>query len=135
MAVKIYPLNMAIQAEKIRHLFPESNVMYNQTILTWKYSLRPSPLSAEYDVRLVYRRDEHPNMYVVNQKLELYKESEKLPHVYDNERQRLCLYFKKTHEWNSAMFISETIIPWTSEWLLHYECWLSTGIWHGGGIH
>jgi hypothetical protein len=33
------------------------------------------------------------------------------------------------------MPIIDTIIPWTSEWLLHYECWLATGKWHGGGIH
>lgn len=30
--------------------------------------------------------------------------------------------------------ISDTIIPWTSEWLLHYEYWVLTGIWQGGGI-
>ena len=33
------------------------------------------------------------------------------------------------------MNIAETIIPWASEWLLHYEIWLATGEWQGGGIH
>lgn len=31
------------------------------------------------------------------------------------------------------MLIADTIVPWASEWLLHYEYWLSTGTWHGGG--
>ena len=38
-------------------------------------------------------------------------------------------------EIDASQFIADTIIPWTSEWLLHYEIWVATGIWHGGGIH
>ena len=33
------------------------------------------------------------------------------------------------------MFIADTIVPWACEWLLHYEIWLATGEWHGGGEH
>lgn len=33
------------------------------------------------------------------------------------------------------MHLWETVIPWTSEWLLHYEVWLATGDWHGRGEH
>ena len=33
------------------------------------------------------------------------------------------------------MTIAKTILPWTSEWLVHYQLWLATGEWHGGGIH
>ena len=31
------------------------------------------------------------------------------------------------------MLIADTIVPWTCEWLIHYEIWLATGEWHGGG--
>ena len=31
--------------------------------------------------------------------------------------------------------ISNTIIPWTIEWLYFYELWLATGEWLGGGEH
>ena len=31
------------------------------------------------------------------------------------------------------MSVVNTIIPWTSEWLLHYELWHATGKWLGGG--
>ena len=31
------------------------------------------------------------------------------------------------------MLIADTIVPWTCEWLVHYEIWFATGEWHGGG--
>ena len=31
------------------------------------------------------------------------------------------------------MLIADTIVAWTCEWLIHYEIWLATGEWHGGG--
>lgn len=31
------------------------------------------------------------------------------------------------------MSISDTIVPGTAEWLVHYEIWLVTGEWYGGG--
>ena len=33
------------------------------------------------------------------------------------------------------MLLATTIFPWTAEWLLHYEIWLATGEWTGGGYH
>lgn len=33
------------------------------------------------------------------------------------------------------MLLAKTILPWTAEWLLHYEVWLVTGEWVGGGVH
>lgn len=135
MAVKIHTLNMALQAGKIRSLFPASSLNYNQSVLTWFCTLTPSPLSAPYEVKVIYKRDEHPNVYVVNQRLQLREGEDKLPHVYSTPDQWLCLYYRKGREWNSGMLIADTVIPWTCEWLLHYECWLATGEWHGGGIH
>jgi hypothetical protein len=37
------------------------------------------------------------------------------------------------YEWTVGMSIANTIVPWTSEWLAHYEIWLATGDWQGGG--
>jgi hypothetical protein len=31
------------------------------------------------------------------------------------------------------MLIATSIVPWASEWLLHYEIWRATGTWTGGG--
>jgi hypothetical protein len=52
-----------------------------------------------------------------------------LPHVFGGED--LCLYYEG--EWTSEMALVETIVPWASEWLVHYELWLITGEWGGGG--
>ena len=43
----------------------------------------------------------------------------------------LCLHMP--YECNHTAMIADTIIPWTQEWLLHYEIWLATGEWCGGG--
>ena len=132
---KIHPLNMALQAGKIKSIFPDSNISFNQVSLTWKHSIVPSPLSCSYDIKLSYRKGEHPNVYVTNPKpLALHSGATKLRHVYDTDKQWLCLYFRKGQQWNSGMYLADTVIPWACEWLLHYECWVATGTWHGGGI-
>jgi len=33
------------------------------------------------------------------------------------------------------MKLVDTYIAWTSEWLWHFEDWLTTGVWAGGGEH
>lgn len=33
------------------------------------------------------------------------------------------------------MKLVDTYIAWTSEWLWHFEDWLITGVWAGGGEH
>jgi len=60
-----------------------------------------------------------------------------LPHKYrvDKDRQEieLCLFYG--WDFTTQMLITDTIIPWTIEWLYYYEIWLSTGEWCGGGKH
>ena len=97
--------------------------------------MQPTPLSASYDIRLEYKVGYHPNIFVVNKKLELYPGKKNLPHVYSTEKQWLCLYYRKASEWTSQEIIADTIIPWISEWLYFYEFWLATGKWFGRGIH
>lgn len=127
------PLNMAVQAGKIRHDYPLSSISYTHTQLRWRATITPSPLSISYNIKLSYTKGKHPNVFVVAPKLELYPGIEKLPHVYNTDRQWLCLYHRPTYEWEHFMFIADTIIPWTHEWLVHYELWLSSGVWRGGG--
>lgn len=133
---KIHPLNMALQHSSLKYVLPKSNISYNQNGLNLEYYVIPTPLSAEYKIKVEYIRGKYPEIYVIEpRKLKLYPGNTTLPHVYSTPRQRLCLFYRIGREWNSSMYISNTIIPWTSEWLLHYECWLATGKWHGGGIH
>lgn len=133
--IKRKRINIFVQAKKIKKCYPYSKVTKNSNKLTWKGTLKPTPISESYDIKLEYRVGYHPCVYVINKKLELYPGKNALPHVYSTQKQWLCIYYRKASEWTSQQLIAETIIPWTSEWLYHYEFWLATGKWFGRGIH
>lgn len=129
-------ISLLIQANKLRSYFPDSKYSIRCNTLIWKGYLKPSELSATYMIKVVYQREKHPNVYVLEPKKLVLAEGEtELKHVYDTKKQHLCIYYKKAKEWSENKLIADTIIPWTSEWLLHYEYWVATGTWHGGGIH
>ncbi|MGB5989290.1 MAG: hypothetical protein WBG43_06085 [Marinifilaceae bacterium] len=127
--------SIVVQVVKLRKLFPLSKISHRNNRLVWKYTLSPTPLSESYDIKLVYNYGEHPCIYIVNKELELYSGTTRLPHVYNTEKQWLCLYRRSANEWDSKMLIADTIVPWISEWLYYYEFWQATGDWKGRGIH
>lgn len=104
--------------------------------LFWSGKIRPSPLSKEYVVVLFYHLGESPKVWVVGNELEQL-DNPNFPHKFridcENKMVRICLY--RYAEFNSSKFLSNTIIPWTVEWLYFYELWLATGEWLGGGEH
>lgn len=112
--------------------FPESTCTVMKGELVWTGFLQPSNLSANYTVRMVYKLGKRPRVSVLDPTLERY-EGKALPHVYTGNV--LCVYTPWNQEWTEDQRLVDTIIPWTSEWLLHYEFWLITGVWHGGGTH
>ena len=129
-------IQLIVQAKKLQSYFPDSKYTIRQNILVWKGYLQPTYLSTKYLIKVVYQREKQPNVCVLEPKsLILAEGKSKLEHVYDTNKQHLCIYYKRAKEWDKTKFIAETIIPWTSEWLLHYEIWVATGTWHGGGIH
>ncbi|MBN2595420.1 MAG: hypothetical protein JXR82_01380 [Marinifilaceae bacterium] len=125
------------QAGALRSYFPGCNIKRRGDIeLTWVGTVTPSPLSSTYTLKLHYKYDDGAKVYVVDPNpLVLAKGKKVLPHVYSTPEQRLCLYYPGYNEWNSSMYYVRTLIPWACEWLVHYECWVATGDWHGGGIH
>ena len=64
-----------------------------------------------------------------------------LPHVYVAHPRTLragpflCLFDDGAKEWTPEDRISDTTIPWASNWLSCYECWVLTGKWFGTGKH
>lgn len=64
-----------------------------------------------------------------------------LPHVYFAHPRTtrlgpfLCLFDDEADEWSPDDRISDTTIPWASNWLSCYESWLVTGKWFGTGKH
>ncbi len=121
----------------IKNTFPNGKLIKNRDReLLWEGDIIPSPNSATYTIKVHYTIANGVRVYVTNPKpLVLAEGKNKLPHVYSHENQQLCLYYPKGFEWSNSVLLVDTIFPWTSEWLLHYELWVITGEWHGGGKH
>lgn len=137
--VRIRNRNIPLRAqlEKLRRYFPASTFSvgnYGNTFI-WKALFQPSELSCSYEVKIEYILGTSPKVYVLSPNpLPLANGATRLPHVYNHEKQQLCLYYGAEREWTPDKMIADTILPWISEWLLHYEYWVITGMWHGGGI-
>lgn len=118
-------------AGHLRQRFPSAHCEVVAGELRWRGALRPTLLSREYIVRIVYKNGS-VSCHVVHPKLER-RGDEPPPHLYPGER--LCLHLPKAFEWDGSQPIATTIVPWVSEWLAFYELWLATGEWLGGGTH
>lgn len=97
-------------------------------MLAWTGILSPTPLSRDYMVRITYSLGEYPRTVVLSPPL-LADENGLLPHFY--REGSLCLH--EVNEWDGSMLIVDTIVPWTAEWLAHYELWKRSGRWYGDG--
>lgn len=128
-------ISLIYQAGALRSYFPDSEIIRKgEDELIWVGMITPTPLSGTYKVKLHYKRGVFINVFVLEPKLKMVDGATTLPHVYSTPRQQLCLYYPKNNEWHTGMFYVKSIIPWASEWLYHYEIWVGTGKWTGGGI-
>jgi hypothetical protein len=130
-------ISLIHQEGALKSYFPGTMVRRKgESELIWTGTVTPSPLSETYTLLLHYKYKEGAKVYVLEPKpLVLASGKNTLPHVYSTPEQRLCLYYPSDNEWNTGMYYVKTLIPWASEWLFHYELWVATGTWHGGGIH
>jgi hypothetical protein len=128
-------ISLIHQAGALRSYFPSSEITRKgENELTWVGTVTPTSLSHAYQIKLHYKRGKGVDIFVLEPKLKLADGKTKLPHVYSTPKQQLCLYYPDGKEWNVSMFYVKTLIPWACEWLYHYEIWVGTGVWHGGGI-
>lgn len=128
-------ISLVHQEGALRSYFPSSKVTRKgEDELIWMGELAPTPLSRKYRVKLHYKRGEFIKVFVIGERLRLAEGKDKLPHVWSTPLQELCLYYPPKGEWHPGRFYVHTLIPWASEWLFHYETWVATGEWHGGGI-
>lgn len=120
--------------QEVKHSFPTAQTKFASGKVELFLKLKPTPVSIDYEVKLVARKGQRAvDIFVVNPKVELYKNNRRVPHMYSNGS--LCLYYPKLREWNYTDSWAETLIPWTSLWLFYYEIWIETGEWLGGGVH
>jgi hypothetical protein len=117
---------MAQQAMGLRSVFPGAELALKPYSLRWTGQLQPLDLSRVYTIRIDYKLGRYPSVRVLAPELKA-TEAGFLPHTYDDGT--LCLH--DLGQWNAAMLIVDTIVPWAAEWLLYYETWLATGEWFG----
>ena len=125
-----------VQIKFLAEDFPSGEVK-SQTLrrLKWEMDIVPSPNSSTYRIRIDYTIGASPKVFVIRPAvLRKAEGATVLPHVFDPDKQQLCLYYSKFGEWDASMFLSRTIVPWASEWLYFYELWVITGEWLGEGI-
>ncbi len=103
--------------------------------LVWRTPIRPTPASREYGVRIAYRLNDVPRVFIETPDLVALADGRRLPHVYGEDPVRLCLYLPRAFEWSDWMRIDQTIVPWAALWLHYFEEWLLSDEWKGGGEH
>lgn len=138
LGTKAIPLT--VQGVRLRTALPGSTFRFERwgsgrskkrRSLIWEGLIQPSELSDSYKVRIIYSEATSPKVFVVDPKPSP-PAGKKLPHIYSDGS--LCLYDPKIDgPWNRSWAISDTILPWAAEWLLHYELWKVAGVWTGGG--
>ncbi|WP_191566219.1 hypothetical protein [Metabacillus idriensis] len=110
---------------------PQQNFKILQRYHTFRYlkkgrwigTLCPSPSSPVYTVKIIYDRY-RPRVFILNPKIDDYA-----PHRYPDGS--LCLYYPTDKSHHDGLFIADTMIPWTAEWLYFYEKWLEDEVWWG----
>lgn len=106
--------------------------------LRFDFNIQPYAIAREYRCRIeLPRTGTNPCAFVLKPDLQALANGQRPPHIYDHSegRTKLCLFTPKNREWRKDMWLSETMVPWTAEWLRYYEMWLVDGSWQGGGEH
>jgi hypothetical protein len=119
--------SLSQQAFDLRHRLPQGQVRLIRGQVMWTGGIQPSPLSREYTIHVVYKERRLPQVRAVDRLAT--RAGESLPHVFDDGS--LCLH--RDGEWTPDMFLVDSTLAWTSEWLFNYELWLPSGRWYGGG--
>jgi hypothetical protein len=98
----------------MQHHFPDLRWIHHGNF--WSGPLQPSDGCATYLVEVTYKPGRAPQVHVRSPKVD-----PGAPHRYADGS--LCLYHPKDGDWHPGLFVALTIVPWTAEWLLYYECW------------
>jgi hypothetical protein len=135
MATKFHKqkLTLGEQLAHIHHYFPDFRTRIHKGTLIATGTLTPSAVSRTYMMRVSYKLGKSPKVNVISPDLSALADSKPLPHIYGGNE--ICLFLPGSGEWTSSMFLAETVVPWTVEWLFFFEIWNATGEWYGGGKH
>ena len=119
------------QSALLKFHYPHFETRVRGNTLVAAGELQPDPLCRKYTIEIRYAVGNPPEVRVLSPKLEPRADTDRIPHMYGQER--LCLFLPGTGQWSSAKPLAVTIVPWASLWLYFYEVWRATGEWLGGG--
>lgn len=130
-------LSLPIQLLHLLGAYPDSSgSILHGGRLVWRATVKPSALSDIYQVCIEAKPRSFPQVWVSGGAVDRCKDLPSVPHKLGYEerppRVRVCLQYG---DWSTDQLFTETVMPWCSEWILHFEIWMATDEWHGGGIH
>ena len=106
----------------------------NHEQMIWQSQITPTAISDTYCVQVKYKIGFRPHVYIKSPNpLPLAQGAKRLPHIWDEKKQEICLFRPEYQEWTGTMLMAKTLMHWAIQWLVYYESWLYTGVWQGGG--
>jgi hypothetical protein len=117
--------HFVMQKLLVERTFPAFRCSLRRGLLECTGVIQPSDDSDRYTVQIRYTEWGVPEVRILKptitprSKIHMYRDG------------RLCLYHPPTQPWLGANDLHKTIIPWTAEWLVYYELYLSEGKWLG----
>ena len=127
------PRPLVAQITRMSSKHPQLKLRMRRNAAIWEGEWCPSELSDTYLIRVTYVYRLRPIIAVLSPTLRLAEGKTRLPHTYMDGQLDICVH--ESDEWNSKLFIADTIMPWISQWLSFYEYWEQTGSWEGKGTN
>jgi len=130
-------ISLSLQLRRLKSKYPNSRGYIKRDKLVWYFLVQLDDAYGSYKIKIIYDLNNSPNIYVVDPNLHEITNGLEPPHVYafNESITKLCLYLPSSGEWYKDKFLSDTVVPWASLWLMYFSGWLATGQWHGGGVH
>jgi len=130
-------ISLSKQLYFLQAKFPHGRGLIKKGRLVWSCRLKLDEAYGNYTIKILYDLNSSPKVYVIEPNLYDITDGIEPPHIYvfNESTTKLCLYLPSSGEWTSNKFLSDTIVPWASLWLMYFTGWLATGKWYGGGEH
>lgn len=124
---KVKKLTAIAQIRDMTVKYPKFTATRRGNEAIWEGRFRPSEACATYLVRINALSGQRPLVWVLEPELRIPRD--KWLELHRFRHGGLCLHLHE--QWTPDQFIADTIIQWTSLWLINYEYWLACGTWLG----
>jgi hypothetical protein len=121
---------IVLEKELVRKVFPFFKTEIRGVKLICRGWIQTSDKSKQYRIEIEYEPWNSPVTHIIEPAIEPNINA----HMYPDGA--LCLFDWREQHWQNHWHLHETIVPWIAEWLVFYELYSLTGIWHGNSaIH